>query len=75
MIGNEDKAIIDFNLQKEVGYGIYEKKDKALINKIINILYDLKIIEKVKNQKGYENFDFLQNQLTDDQLFVLKDLF
>ena len=75
LIGNEDKAIIDFNLQKEVGYGIYKKKDKALINKIINILYDLKIIEKVKNQKGYENFDFLQNQLTDEQLFVLKDLF
>ena len=75
LIGIEDKVIVSYKLQKEVGYGIYKDKKKSLINKIMNVLYDLNIIKKVKNQKGFENIDFLQNQLTDDQLFVLDDLF
>ena len=75
LIGIEDKVIVSYKLQKEVGYGIYKDKKHLLINKIMNALYDLSIIKKVKNQKGFENIDFLQNQLTDDQLFVLEDLF
>lgn len=75
LTGNEDKPITAFKLKNEFGFGIYKEKNLYLINKMINALNDLKVLTKIKNDKNYLEIILLQDELNDNQVFVLEGLF
>ena len=72
--GIEDRTIVAFKLQSEEGYGMFKDKKLFFITKVIGSLYDLDVLEKYKNEKGYENIKLNQNTLTDNQVFALEDI-
>ena len=74
--GEEDKAIIQFKLNTEKGYGMFKAKPNYYVSKLIYILLDLNALEKYKNDKGFENLNINQNCVADNQIILLeKQLF
>ena len=73
--GEEDKAIIGFKLYEESGYGIFKDKESYFVPKVISILFDINVLVRVKNDKGYENINLSQNSLSDSQVLILEQQF
>ena len=74
LLGIDDNVINAFKLQREDGFGMFSNKNSYYIMKIINVLIDLNVLEKNKNEKGYEGICLKQDTLSDNQIYVLKDL-
>ena len=73
--GEEDKAILGFKLNEEIGYGMFKDKESYFIPKVISILMDLNVLNRFKNEKGYENINLNQNILADSQVLILEQQF
>lgn len=73
VMGKEDKVLSSFHLPNIEGFGIFKNKEEHTVTKIINALYDLDILEKIKNDK-YTITRIKQDYISDNQLFALKDL-
>lgn len=73
VMGKEDKVLSGFHLPNKEGYGIFKNKEEHTVTKIINALYDLDILEKIKKDKFTITL-IKQDSISDNQLFTLKDL-
>ena len=69
--GEVDKTILTFKLNDEDGFGIFKDKQSFYSPKIISLLIDLNVIERAKNDKGYENIKLNQNRLNNKQAIML----
>ena len=73
--GDTDKSILGFKLNEENGFGVFKDKESYYVPKVISILFDLNVLARTKNDKGYENVSLNQNSLTDNQVMILEQQF
>ena len=69
--GKNDKVIEIFGLDKENGYGMFSDKKEYFIPRLISILVDLNVIEKIKTEKGYFNYLIKQTELSESQIITI----
>ena len=70
--GEEDKAINAFKLFDENGFGMFKDKKSGYIHSLIKALIDLDILVRTKNDRGYENLELTQHEVSDGQISVIE---
>ena len=71
-MGEEDKAISAFQLSKEESYGLLRGKKSGYAHAIVAALIDLDVLQRVKNDRGFENLELSQDDISDGQINVIE---
>ncbi|MDY2913211.1 MAG: UvrD-helicase domain-containing protein [Candidatus Enteromonas sp.] len=72
LMGEEDKAISAFRLSEEESYGLLRGKKSGYAHAIVKALIDLDVLQRVKNDRGFEILELSQDDISDGQISVIE---
>ena len=64
-MGEEDGAISAFKFADEEGYGLFKGRKSGYAHAVIKALIDLDILVRTKNERGFENLELSQDEISD----------